>query len=98
MLMYVVGVKLFCRVLCVVMCRLCKLCGCEIFTKGSRCKCQGSMEKLLKAWSVLAEHKGWSVGQRCLYHIERYRNAKNADERKNHKRAINRLIKIKYVK
>ena len=78
--------------------RVCGLCGNKIFSKGCRgCKCQGSALKLLFARSVAAEHRGWSVGQRCRYHIEKYKNAKNADERRDHKKAINRLIKIKYV-
>ena len=82
----------------VVMYRVCKLCGQKIFCKKSRCGCQGSMVNLMKAWSVLVEHRGWSVGQRCLYHIEKYLNAKTSQERTDHKKAINRLIKIKYVK
>ena len=87
-----------CCIVCLfVMYRLCGLCGHKIFYKNSRCKCQGSMVNLMKALSVAAEHKGWSVGDRCLYHIEKYINAKNATERRDHKKAINRLIKIKYV-
>ena len=86
-----------CCVCVFVMYRVCKLCGHKIFCKKSLCGCQGSMKKLEKALSVLLEHRGWTVGQRCLYHIEKYRNAKTSQERTDHKKAINRLLKIRYV-
>ena len=77
--------------------RVCKLCGMSLFAKGRGCKCQGSAFKLLFARSVAAEHRYWSVGERCRYHIEKYLKAKTSQERSDHKKAIDKLIKIKYI-